>query len=272
MRYFKSSIREKMAGIIGGCSHALLLLDYDGTLTPIVSKPGEAKLRSTVLECLKALAQRKLFTVGVITGRSVAQMKHLLPVKNVLIAGNHGLELMSPNKRVSYHYGSEFVNRIKEIKSILQPLEEKFPGSYLEDKEISIAYHFRLANPNLSVEIKNDFFRAILPWVKKRKIRVLKIKKGWEVLPPIQWDKGNAVFWILNQYPKTTFSLFVGDDLTDESAFKAMNPYGVTIRVGKKKGSSAQYFVKNVYEVEKFLSALADKSQRQSAKQSNYGT
>ncbi|MBI2118498.1 MAG: trehalose-phosphatase [Elusimicrobia bacterium] len=272
MRYFSSPLQKKIVEKIQCSSQLLFLLDYDGTLSPIVSKPQESRLKRSTQTVLKALTKNSRFTLGIITGRSVQQIKRLTGLKKVIIAGNHGLQLWSPKLKERYNRAAGFKYRIKEMKRVLHGLEEKFTGSYLEDKKISLAYHYRLTNPSLYSKIKTEFFERIDPWVKGQKIRVLEIKKGWEVLPPILWDKGKAVKWILTRCPKTTLSFFIGDDVTDEAAFKALASKGVSIRVGRKKSSAAQYFLKNVPEVEKFLFTLADSGKKQFQRGSNHGT
>ena len=263
MRYFSASLQKKIVEKIQCSSHILLLLAYDGTLSPIVSTPQEARLKSSTQTVLKALTKNSRFTIGIITGRSVQQIKRLLGLKKVIIGGNHGLQLWSPKLKDRYNLAEGFKYRIKEMKQELKPLQEKFPGSFLEDKKISLAYHYRLTNPSLYSRIKTEFFERIDPWVKGQKIHVLEIKKGWEVVRPILWDKGKAVKWILARHPKETFPIFIGDDVTDESAFKALASKGVSIRVGRKKSSAAQYFLKNVPEVEKFLVTLANTGKQQ---------
>lgn len=258
MRYLDAAISKTIIKKIKRCSNVLLLLDYDGTLTPIVSKPQDARLNSSTQSILKTLTRNSKFTVGIITGRSVKQMKRFVKLNPALIAGTHGLELWSPNLKDRYNHALKFKKKMRKLKRNLKFLERKFAGSALEDKEISLAYHYRLTNPALRSKIKIEFFRLLYPWIKKGEIKILEIKKGWEILPPIPWDKGKAVQWILSQRPKNTTSLFIGDDTTDESAFKAVNAKGISIRVGQKKDSAANHFLKNVREVERFLSRLAN--------------
>lgn len=264
MRYLDAAISKTIIKKIKRCSNVLLLLDYDGTLTPIVSKPQDAQIKSSTQSILKTLTKNLRFSVGIITGRSIEQMKRFLSLDNVLIAGTHGLELWGPNVKDRYNHALKFKKKMRKLKTNLKPLERKFAGSCVEDKKISIAYHYRLTNPALHSKIDMEFFKLTFPWIKKGEIKILEIKKGWEILPPIPWNKGKAVQWLLSHRHKNTFPLFIGDDVTDETAFKAVNSKGISIRVGRKKDSAAKYFVKSTREVAGLLGALAKIDQGQS--------
>ncbi len=84
----------------------------------------------------------------------------------------------------------------------------------------------------------------------------MNVKKAFEVRANVNWNKGSAVRWILLRENPEAFPLYIGDDSTDENAFRALKDRGLTIRVGADETSSAQYFVKDSGEVETFLSFL----------------
>ena len=82
---------------VRAAAHILLLADYDGTLTPIVGRPAEAKLSATVREQLGALAQKQNFSVGIISGRLLSEVKALVRIQEIYYAGNHGFEIEGPD-------------------------------------------------------------------------------------------------------------------------------------------------------------------------------
>ncbi|MEW6118428.1 MAG: trehalose-phosphatase [Nitrospirota bacterium] len=81
----------------------------------------------------------------------------------------------------------------------------------------------------------------------------MKGKKVLELLPDIMWDKGSAVLWILRRLEDVHLPVYVGDDVTDENAFRAIGNKGITIRVGTSKKTCAQYYLKTSREVQRLL-------------------
>ena len=94
---------ESFSSTIRAASHILLLSDYDGTLTPIVSRPEEAILSPEVREKVSALSKSPTFSVGIISGRSLSEIRALVGIEGIYYAGNHGLEIEGP--------GLKFINQ-----------------------------------------------------------------------------------------------------------------------------------------------------------------
>jgi len=111
-------------------------------------------------------------------------------------------------------------------------------------------------------ELKKAFQEITEPFLAKKKIIITEGKKVWEIKPPVKWNKGEAVLWILKKIKKKKgekiIPFYFGDDQTDEDAFASLKRNGYTIRVGHPKGyrSKAKYFLRNTEVVYLFLEEL----------------
>jgi len=250
---------------VRAASHTLLLSDYDGTLTPIVGRPDEALLPPEVEEKLQALAKKPAFSVGIITGRSVSEIKTLVGIEEIYYGGNHGLEIEGP--------GLKFINPTAQAgQAIIKDLAEQFvarlastEGVIVEDKGLSLSVHYRLVKESEVNAVATVFQQITSPLLSKGKIRVTSGKKVWEVRPPIDWHKGKAVDTIAKEVKKVRkleqlLIIYLGDNTTDEDAFKIIHrPLGWSIFVGQENPSSnADYFLNSTSEVGIFLSRLLE--------------
>ena len=256
---------ESFTADVSDASHILLLADYDGTLTPIVSRPEEAILSPEVGEKLRALAEKPAFSVGIISGRSLADVKALVGIEGVYYAGNHGLEIEEP--------GLKFINPAAEttkveLKVLAQQLSARLgsiEGVIVEDKGLSLSIHYRLVKKEDERVVADIFQKITSPSLEAGEIRVTAGKKVWEVRPPIDWHKGRAVETITREIGtllgiEPGLTIYLGDDVTDEDAFKIIHrPHGWSIFIGEENPSSnADYYLKSTSEVETFLSRLLE--------------
>lgn len=257
MEYLRDRLKRMIAGKILRAEHTFLLLDYDGTLTPILPKPEMAHLRESTRKILEKLSEYPDVSVGIITGRKIDEIQSLVKLKNLIYAGNHGLELRGPNFNYTHAKTKEYRRIFRNVAMALRPLPKFFPGSFLEDKEVTLTYHYRQMDPEQVPALIRTLVKSLRPWLMEKKIKLMEVKKAIEIRPNFNWHKGSAVRWILLHEDPDSLPVFIGDDKTDESAFKALNEIGFTIKVGFEKGSYAQYFVKDHDEVERFLSFIS---------------
>ncbi len=246
-------------------SHILLLFDYDGTLTPIVSRPDEAILSPETRELLVKLTARPACSIGIISGRSLSDIKTMAAIEGIHYAGNHGLEIEGPDIKFTNPAAKTSQSEIKELASQLSARLGNIEGVIVEDKGLSLSLHYRLVKES-GVNTVAEIFRQITsPWLSEGKIRVTSGKKVWEVRPPIDWHKGKAVEIIIQRIKKILncqkiLTVYLGDDKTDEDAFKIIHrPHGWSIFIGgENPSSSADYFLDSTVEVKTFLSRLLD--------------
>lgn len=239
---------------------AILLFDYDGTLTPIVERPELAVLSPDMRRLLERLAQRH--TVAIISGRSLVDIKKLVGLKGIYYAGNHGFEISGPMVRLVRPGTKRVRPTIAKLCEELRKKLNQIGGVIVEDKGLTASIHYRLVARGELGRMKRILGQIVKPHVGSGVIRITRGKKVFEIRPNIEWDKGKAVLWIINVIdPKGMLTPFyMGDDQTDESAFLALKNRGVTVLISEKqKKSHAKFFLKNVGEVKILLERLARK-------------
>jgi trehalose-phosphatase len=152
---------------------------------------------------------------------------------------------------------------LRRIKVRLEKELSGIKGVFVEDKKPSLALHYRLANKADVVFIKTVFYETTIMFLINNKIRIRKGKKVIEVNPPLNWDKGKVILWLLARQQLASkgsdvLPIYIGDDVTDEDAFKVLKRKGLTVFVGKPSNSKANYYLKNSKEVIKFLRLISE--------------
>ena len=237
---------------------AILLFDYDGTLTPIVERPELAVLPQSTRKLLKSLAKR--FKVAIISGRSLADIKKLAGLKGAYYAGNHGLEISGPGIKLDLPEAKCVRPIISKLCGELQNRLRQIHGVIVENKGPTASVHYRLVARGELKNLKENFREIVGPYVRLGRVRVTTGKKVLEIRPNIEWDKGKAALWIIDVIDpeKRLIPVYIGDDQTDEEAFLALKKEGITVLIsGRRRKSHAKFFLKNVYEVKTFLRKLA---------------
>ncbi len=256
---------ELFAADISAAAHILLLSDYDGTLTPIVSRPEKAVLSPEAREEIRALAEAPAFSVGIISGRSLSGVKAMVEVSEIYYAGNHGLEIEGPGLKLIVPTAEAAQSEIKDLTRQFSAKLASFEGVIVEDKGLSLSIHYRLVNEREVNTVADIFQQITSPLLQQGRIKVTSGKKVWEVRPPIDWHKGKAVETITREIKQIVqteqlLTIYLGDDTTDEDAFKVLRrPQGWSIFVGQDNpASNAEYFLNSTSEVLTFLSRLLE--------------
>lgn len=242
-----AGVKKKLAG-----RPLFLFFDYDGTLAPIVSKPDSAAMSQSARMLLKKLSVNPRCRIAVISGRSVRDVSKRVGIKGIVYAGNHGLEIKRADGRVITHVPLRYLLRVGSIKKALNTVVMKFKGAILEDKGCSVSVHYRMVVRDASKKLWSEIHRALMQDERKGAIIVRKGKMVLEILPKVSWDKGRIVLSILTGF-KNALPLYVGDDVTDEDAFEAIDKKGIGILVGGPKRTKARYRLKDANEVEELM-------------------
>jgi len=240
----------------------MLFLDFDGTLAPIVARPEQARLPRKTSELLKALSENKACKIAIVSGRALEDIKRKVGLEGLVYVGNHGLELEGPDLRYTFFEFCEFRGVLDNVTIKLADVVRRFEGAFIEDKGISLSLHFRLVSPKKMLTLTNAVREALIHYIVKNQIKVKRGKMVLEIRPPIIWDKGKAVLWLKYRWEcaladKAAVAVYVGDDTTDEDAFKAIKNKGLAIFVGEPKESHAQYYLKDHNEVQDFLERIS---------------
>jgi trehalose 6-phosphate phosphatase len=231
-----------------------VFLDYDGTLTPIVSHPEDAWLSDSMRQTLRSLAAR--VPVAILSGRDLDDVRGRVHVDGIIYAGSHGFDIAGAGG-LRRELGAAYLPVLDTAETALREALDEIPGAQLERKHFSVAAHYRNVNENdaLRVALAVDAVAARHP-----ELRSLDGKKVYELLPDIDWNKGKAVLWLLETLGlirDKVLPIFIGDDRTDEDAFRALEKRGISILVSEQpQVTAASYWLNNPEEVESFLREL----------------
>jgi trehalose 6-phosphate phosphatase len=234
-----------------------VFLDYDGTLTPIVSHPEDAWLSDSMRLTLRSLAAR--VPVAILSGRDLDDVRGRVLVDGIVYAGSHGFDIAGAGG-LRRELGTAYLSVLDAAETELREALDEIPGSQLERKHFSVAAHYRNVN-------ENDAFRVALAVdavaARHRELRRMDGKEVYELLPDIDWDKGKAVLWLLETLDLVrgkVLPIYIGDDRTDEDAFRALEKRGVGILVSEQPHvTAASYWLKNPEEVDRFLQKITDR-------------
>jgi trehalose 6-phosphate phosphatase len=205
-------------------------LDYDGTLAPFHVDPMRARPFPRIRETLKALQETKATTLAVISGRPVVEVLNLLGNLKITFVGSHGFELLRPDGTLTVrHPGPEQQEGLSRAKDLALAL--KLEGK-LEPKVAGIAFHTRGMSDEMASRLEEQIFAAWSRLTAEHALECRKFNGGVEVRAS-GWHKGDALSSLLANQPEGTFAVYVGDDETDEDAFKVLHAHGIGIRVGK---------------------------------------
>lgn len=239
----------------------MLLSDFDGTVTPIVERPELAYLPERTKRLLQDLARRQRYTVGIISGRALGDLRDRVGLKRVLYAGNYGLEIEGPWFSFRNPVAEESTSLLHDLCQQLSLALGTIKGVIVENKVLTLSVHYRLVAESQSDQVRSIFEQVTRTARMRGEIQVTCGKKVYEVTPAIDWDKGKVVdllFQKKREEEEKVLPLFLGDDLSDEEGFKAIDKYdGIAIFIGEGGGQSgAHYFLRSPAEVNEFLERL----------------
>ncbi|HLY63756.1 MAG TPA: trehalose-phosphatase [Terriglobia bacterium] len=225
-----------------------LFLDFDGTLAPLRSRPGDAKLPPRTRELLRRLARHPAITLCFISGRRRAKLQKLVSVRGAIYVGLHGWERDTgarstiAARRVLADARRTLVERLTGL-----------PHIWVRDKGPCFEVHYHGASEG-TVRKARAIVYSVLRSLKKN-ARLLRGRDVWEFLPWEFKGKGAAVRALIAEFPCPVLPIYIGDDITDESAFRVLAK-GITIRVGKPRATRARFELRNPDEVFSFLKQM----------------
>ena len=231
----------------------LLFLDYDGTLTPLVRSPALATPDGKSIELLNSLCADSRNSVVITSGRDRRTLEEWFGDIPLGMVAEHGAWLKLAGE--SWQRAKTGVNEWKqELLPTLETYADRLPGSFVEEKEESVAWHYRLADPEQGELRAAELVDHLLNLTGKADLQVVQGNKVVEIRRA-GVNKGNAAaFWMGNR--SYDFILAIGDDATDEDLFRSMPASAVSIRVGIS-ATHAQYNIRSWAEVIDLLFLLA---------------
>jgi trehalose-phosphatase len=235
---------------------AALFLDFDGTLTPIQDDPAASVLSEEARGCLRGLADSGLHHVTLLSGRGLNDLKSKVGIRNICYGGNHGLFISGEGMEFTHPGAVAAKPLIDKAARRLAREVERFEGARVERKRFTVSLHYRLVDRRAEPQVKRAFYKIAAEFEEDGRLRVLKGKKVLELTPGVSWDKGKAALWILERLEDSVLAIFIGDDITDESAFKALKRKGITVRVGNLKRTLANFYLKDYRETSRLLKTI----------------
>jgi trehalose-phosphatase len=238
----------------------LILSDFDGTLAEFQIDPNAVTLTPSSKILLQTLSTRADLSAGIVSGRRISDVRGRVPAApSMFIAGLHGLEIEGPGFRFSHNGvalaapGLSFLS--KDLRRAVKPL----PGVFVEDKTYAVVLHVRGASKADRLHAITRFTALSEPLLSEGKVRLQPGDHVLELLPNVDWAKGDAVRAIIRHVEthtkETVWPVYIGDDETDEDAFEEIGTNGLTIAVGKRPAAAA-FKVDNPAAVEGFLKAI----------------
>jgi len=234
----------------------LVLLDYDGTLVPFAPRPRDAVPPPAVVDLVARLAGAPGVTAAIVSGRSRADLDAFFGnVPDLWLIGEHGGCARSPITRewemARPLPGDAWKARVLPV---LEHFIDRTPGSFLEEKELALVWHHRLADPEFGEWLAHELVATLDEMLAETELQAIRGNKTVEVR--FAWaNKGAVVDRLQSLRPDAGFRLAIGDDRTDEDLFQRLRGEAWTVRVGGGT-SSARYSVDSPGEVIAFLESL----------------
>lgn len=253
IKVMNEKINEKILAHYAASSKRVILLDYDGTLTAFTRVPAEAVPSQQLLQLLTKLATEKNNELVIISGRDGKTLQEWLGHLPITLVAEHGAAIRW--KEQVWEFQTTVNPAWKEqIRPIMQLFTTRCAGSFVEEKESTLAWHYRNTHPDLGFARSRELMNTLLQLITNTSLQVIDGNKVMEVrLAGV--DKGITAQKILNHFTPD-FVLCLGDDVTDEDMFKALNDQSAyTIKIGTG-ATGAQYNIPTQLEVLPFLEQL----------------
>ncbi len=237
----------------------VLMLDFDGTLSPITARHQRATLSPSARRSLARLT--KLYPVAIISGRSLRDVRSRVRMAGISYAGSHGLEvrMARPHAHIAVTVPKETMRMFRSARASLSKIAKRYRGTAIEDKGKSFAVHYRRLSRVQAKAFVLEAGHAMAPFILSEKIRVINDLSTFDLVPHSGRTKGQCAreMYTALKRRRNAVPVYIGDGVTDEDAFVAFDTSGITIRVGKSRTSHAKYFFSLRADVDNFLTAVA---------------
>ncbi|HEX5113337.1 MAG TPA: bifunctional alpha,alpha-trehalose-phosphate synthase (UDP-forming)/trehalose-phosphatase [Saprospiraceae bacterium] len=246
------SIANEFKNKFDHASKRLILIDYDGTLVPFDSNPADAKPTAEVISWLKAITRDDKNQVAIISGRKLKTLEQWFQNIPIHLIGEHGIWTRLAGHERKREAASD-LSEIELIRATLELYVDWCPGSFLEEKENSMAWHYREVKPQNGFKQSRELIECLFHLLRNSKFDLIDGNKVVEIRPSTI-NKGTAAIKV-EHILAPDFIIVIGDDTTDEDMFEALQQNAITIKVGEGE-SKAKYKLSDQRSVLKLLQKL----------------
>lgn len=248
-KVMSNTAKDRLKNLFQKTKQKILFLDYDGTLAPLAKLPALAKPTNECIKIISNLAKIKNLDLVIISGRDKKTLEEWFPIKNIHFVVEHGAWIKRANnkwqtlKQLSNEWKTQIIN-------LLKMYSDRVPGTFVEEKDYSVCWHYRNADQDFAAEKIKELMDDLVSLTANSDLQVMPGNKIIEVkIAGI--NKGIAALQFLSK-KKYDFILAAGDDATDEDLFQAMPEGSHTIKIGVEN-SHAKY---NLFDSSEFLELL----------------
>lgn len=248
--------RKKLLSDYQGSDKRLLMLDYDGTLISFAKKPQDAKPDVELKRLLLVLAKKRKNHLAIVSGRDRATMEQWLGNIPCTLVAEHGawIRLFKESRWTAQkNLSSDWKSQVMPI---LKTYAARVPGSFVEEKELGLAWHYRKVNPELGEIRSCELFDNLTEFLANTDLQLMHGKKVIEVrLGGVSKGQAAQNLLMMDSYD---FVLAIGDDWTDEDLFKALPEGAYSIKIGYGT-TKARFFLDSPQACRRFLHDLTKK-------------
>ncbi len=251
-KFLSSFERNKIIEEFKNANSKLIFLDYDGTLVPFKDYPEKAKPDEELIKLIKLLSETQNTDVVLISGRNKNTLQSWFGNLNISIVAEHGTWIKEKNNNWKLIKPLTADWKLKLL-SFLKFYTDRLPGSFVEEKEFSLVWHYRRSEPELSSIRAKELIDDLISLTANMDIQIFQGNKVIEIRSS-GINKGTAAMYFISKN-KYDFILSIGDDVTDEDIFKILPENAYSIKVGFSQ-TAAKFVFKDYNEVRKFIEEL----------------
>jgi trehalose 6-phosphate synthase/phosphatase len=252
IRLLTPELKSELVSDYSNSNERLIILDYDGTLVPFADLPDKAAPNNDVLEMLKHLTSEDKNEVIIVSGRDKGTLDKWFQGVDVSLVAEHGAWAKERGGGWTQTQGLQ-TGWKDELRPVLEQYVDRTPGSFIEEKDYSLVWHYRKADKRTGLIRALELKDALMHITTNNNLEVLEGSKVIEIRNA-GVNKGQSALNWLNKSP-WDYILAIGDDVTDEQMFAALPKDAYSIKVGLRP-SLAKYNLESVVDINKLLKEL----------------
>jgi trehalose 6-phosphate synthase/phosphatase len=251
--HLDDSLITSLTATINSNETCVLFLDYDGTLVNFSERPEEAVPDPKLLELLHDIDKKPNVDLVIISGRDQKSLNNWFKHTPFTLISDHGVSMRSKgeNWKILERLNTDWM---EDIKPVLESFADRTPGSFIEEKNFSLAWHYRNADIELAQKRLSEINTVLTSFISNTDLTLLDGNKVLEVKSS-KVNKGRACNYVLQQHKYQHIFAF-GDDWTDEFMFEDLPKHAHTVKIGLQK-TKARYYLDSVEQVRAVLTAFA---------------